>query len=256
MESPPQRGRLPGHTHDSVAQLTATASGGPWRVRGGHEGPAARPDPHLCSASSAYTTPTIATPQAVDAAGSVDAPTRPPILAKPRRRGFARAPTALIYFLDPKTGTDSPDEKCRESYVLMWSATPMKHAWLAVAALSAGVALSLAASGQGRPGRNDASAHVSNRPSSGSLVPAPAMSAPRAAHTATALRDGRVLIAGGAPQAEVYDPRNRTFGLVPGDARMAGQFSAAAPLRRGGALITGGYGNGGGPRSSAWLYRP
>jgi hypothetical protein len=383
----------------------------------------------------------------------------------------------------------------------------MKHAWLAVAALSAGVALSLAASGQGRPGRNDASAHVSNRPSNGALVPAPAMSAPRAAHTATALPDGRVLvaggfvekgaatgaevhepdsggfsplppmvttrhshtatlladgrvliaggygegttalataeifdpatnsfaptgsllgaradhiavllengkvliagglgpgwefldsaelydpatgrvsptgrmtvpreshtavrlldgrvliagghrgrgaditlhasaeisdpasgafsrvgdmrvrrhkhdavllpdggvlitggsderddrgvydsselldpkaetftagprmnlgrykhagssmvlpsglvlIAGGAPQAEVYDPRNRTFGLVPGDARMAGQFSAAAPLRRGGALITGGYGNGGGPRSSAWLYRP
>jgi len=70
------------------------------------------------------------------------------------------------------------------------------------------------------------------------------------------LPSGLVLIAGGAPQAEVYDPRNRTFGLVPGDARMAGLFSAAAPLRRGGALITGGYGNGGGPRSSACLYRP
>ena len=70
------------------------------------------------------------------------------------------------------------------------------------------------------------------------------------------LLSGLVLIAGGAPQAEVYDPRSRTFVLVPGDARMAGQFSAVAPLKRGGALITGGYGNGGGPRSSAWLYQP
>src|SRR5450756_1005741 len=29
----------PGRTCDSVAQITAAASGGPWRVRGGHEGP-------------------------------------------------------------------------------------------------------------------------------------------------------------------------------------------------------------------------
>jgi len=284
----------------------------------------------------------------------------------------------------------------------------MKHAGLAVAALSVGVALSLATGGQRRPGRDDASAMNSDRPSNGSLVPAPAMSAARAAHTATALPDGRILIAGGfgekgaatgaevyqpdagrfsptgsmtvareshmgvrlldgrtlilgghrgrraditlhssaeiynpttgaftrlgdmgirrhkhdavllrdgqvlttggsderddrgvydsselfdprtgaftagptmrlgrykhagtslllpsglvlvargAPRAETYDPLSRTFTLVAGDARMAGQFSAVAPLKRGGALITGGYGNGGGPRASAWLYQ-
>lgn len=70
------------------------------------------------------------------------------------------------------------------------------------------------------------------------------------------LPSGLVLIAGGAPQAEIYDPQNRRFVLVPDDARMAGQFSAVAPLKSGGAIITGGYGNRGGPRSSAWLYQP
>lgn len=70
------------------------------------------------------------------------------------------------------------------------------------------------------------------------------------------LPSGLVLVAGGAPQAEVYDPDRRTFTLVPGEPRMAGQFSAVALLKTGGALIAGGYGNGGGPRSSAWLYRP
>ncbi|HEU4996556.1 MAG TPA: kelch repeat-containing protein [Gemmatimonadaceae bacterium] len=69
------------------------------------------------------------------------------------------------------------------------------------------------------------------------------------------LPSGLVLISGGAPQAETYDPLTGRFVLVGGEARMAGQFSAVAPLGSGEALITGGYGNGGGPRSSAWLYR-
>ena len=62
--------------------------------------------------------------------------------------------------------------------------------------------------------------------------------------------------AGGAPEAETYDPVSRTFTIVAGEARMAGQFSAVAPLQGGGALVTGGYGNGTGPRASAWVYRP
>lgn len=76
------------------------------------------------------------------------------------------------------------------------------------------------------------------------------------AGSSVVLPSGLVLIGGGAPQAETYDPRTRRFSLVAGEARMAGQFSAVAHLNNGGALITGGYGNGGGPRSSAWLYRP
>ncbi len=92
----------------------------------------------------------------------------------------------------------------------------------------------------------------------GTFTAGPPMRLGRYKHAGSSLvlPNGLVLIAGGAPQAEVFDPRKRTFVLVPGDARMAGQFSAVAPLKRGGALITGGYGNGGGPRSSAWLYQP
>ncbi|MEO5798876.1 MAG: kelch repeat-containing protein [Gemmatimonadales bacterium] len=86
----------------------------------------------------------------------------------------------------------------------------------------------------------------------------PAMRLSRYKHAGSGvlLPSGLVLVAGGAPQAEVFDPANRTFTLVSGTPRMAGQFSAVALLPAGGALITGGYGNGGGPQSSAWLYQP
>lgn len=86
----------------------------------------------------------------------------------------------------------------------------------------------------------------------------PAMQLPRYKHQGSSvlLPTGVVLIAGGAAQAETYDPASRTFEIVAGDARLAGQFSAVAPLRNGGALVTGGYGNGSGPTSSAWVYRP
>lgn len=74
--------------------------------------------------------------------------------------------------------------------------------------------------------------------------------------SALLLPDGNVLLAGGAAQAELYDARTNTFSIVPGDARMAGNFSAVAPLSGGGVLVTGGYGSGMGPRASAWVYRP
>ncbi len=95
-------------------------------------------------------------------------------------------------------------------------------------------------------------------PTTGNFTPGPSMRLGRYKHAGTSrvLPSGLVLVAGGAPQAEVYDPHGNTFALVPGEPRMAGQFSAVASLKTGGALITGGYGNGGGPRSAAWLYRP
>jgi len=70
------------------------------------------------------------------------------------------------------------------------------------------------------------------------------------------LSNGLVLLAGGAAQAEIYDPRARRFSVVPSTERMAGQFAAVAPLPGGGAIITGGYGSGTGPRASAWVFRP
>jgi hypothetical protein len=86
----------------------------------------------------------------------------------------------------------------------------------------------------------------------------PRMQSARYKHNGSALRlpDGTVLIAGGAPQAEVYDAVQNTFTRVAGDARMAGQFSAVAALPRGAALVTGGYGGGTGPRASTWVYQP
>ncbi|MFN0058051.1 MAG: Kelch repeat-containing protein [Planctomycetota bacterium] len=95
-------------------------------------------------------------------------------------------------------------------------------------------------------------------PRTGNFTLGPSMRLGRYKHAggSLVLPSGLVLIAGGAPQAEIYDPRENVFALVPGEPRMAGQFSAVAPLNLGGALITGGYGNGGGPRSAAWLYRP
>ena len=95
-------------------------------------------------------------------------------------------------------------------------------------------------------------------PHTGLAVRTGAMRLPRYKHAGTSvvLPDGRVLVAGGAPEAEVYDPQAGAFVLVAGEARMVGQFSAAAPLSDGRVLVTGGYGESRGPQASAWLYRP
>lgn len=63
-------------------------------------------------------------------------------------------------------------------------------------------------------------------------------------------------LAGGADRAEIFDPGTVSFQLVEGEARMAGQFSATAPMANGGVLITGGYGEHLGPQAAAWLYVP
>ena len=95
-------------------------------------------------------------------------------------------------------------------------------------------------------------------PKTATFSAGPLMNLARYKHAGSSvlLPSGLVLLAGGAPRAEIYNPRNKTFSLLAGDHQMAGQFSAVAPLTSGGALITGGYGNGTGPRSSSWLYRP
>ncbi len=94
-------------------------------------------------------------------------------------------------------------------------------------------------------------------PASATFASGPAMVRARYKHNGTALLlvDGQLLIAGGAAQAETFNPRTQTFTLVSGNSQMAGQFSAVAPMADGGALITGGYDKGG-PRTSAWRYRP
>lgn len=72
--------------------------------------------------------------------------------------------------------------------------------------------------------------------------------------TSLPMTDGGLLLAGGAAQAERYDPATGDGELVGGADHLTGQFSAAAPLPRGRVLITGGYGRGRGPGADAWVF--
>ncbi len=73
------------------------------------------------------------------------------------------------------------------------------------------------------------------------------------------LPNGRVLIAGGGPFAEVYDETKGNFSKVDGNLGAARFFASATVLPDGKTLITGGYADSGGglpSTASAWLYRP
>jgi hypothetical protein len=72
------------------------------------------------------------------------------------------------------------------------------------------------------------------------------------------LKDGKVLVAGGAEHPEVYDPVTGVFHPVAGSVGNARYFSTATLLQDGTVLIAGGYGTnpGEGSVTQAWLYRP
>ena len=73
------------------------------------------------------------------------------------------------------------------------------------------------------------------------------------------LPNGRVIVAGGALFAELYDETTGTFTKVPGSLGAARLFSSATLLPGDGALITGSYAesNGGLPATpEAGLYEP
>jgi hypothetical protein len=71
------------------------------------------------------------------------------------------------------------------------------------------------------------------------------------------LKDGRVLIAGGADRPEMYDPKSGAFVSVGGAALDGFLFSTATLLSDGRVLLVGGYAKPGGAGvSHAWLYQP
>jgi hypothetical protein len=73
--------------------------------------------------------------------------------------------------------------------------------------------------------------------------------------TSVLLTDGRVLIAGGADRAEVFDPATNTFSYTSGSLGTTRLFAAATRLQNGQVLITGGYDDNNAVSSNAWIYR-
>jgi Galactose oxidase, central domain/Kelch motif len=109
--------------------------------------------------------------------------------------------------------------------------------------------------------RDDRGAYRSTEvfdPARGTFSPGSPLAFPRYKHNGSSvlLPTGTVLLAGGAAEAEVFDPRSGRTAAVAGATQLSGQFSAVAMTHAGQVLITGGYGNGQGPQSSAWVYRP
>jgi hypothetical protein len=93
----------------------------------------------------------------------------------------------------------------------------------------------------------------------GAFTRGPEMRRARYKHLGTSvlLADGRVLIAGGALAAEIFDAQAGAFFEVPGSGvRLPGLFSAAAALPDGRVFVSGGYGHGQAPAVSAWIHRP
>jgi hypothetical protein len=130
-----------------------------------------------------------------------------------------------------------------------------------IAILSIGVLLSSAASGQDRTGEHADESRNSERSSVGALVAAPSMISARIAHSATTLRDGRVLVAGGfaeegsARGAEIFDADAGRF--LPLPAMLTRRHSHTATLLPNGkVLIAGGYGEGTTTLATAEIFDP
>ncbi len=72
--------------------------------------------------------------------------------------------------------------------------------------------------------------------------------------TTILLRNGKVLIAGGAAKAEVFNPATGTFDVAAGKFETVRLFATATLLRNGHVLIAGGYDNNNTVSSKAWIY--
>jgi hypothetical protein len=73
--------------------------------------------------------------------------------------------------------------------------------------------------------------------------------------TTVPLRNGKVLIAGGANRAEVFDPATNTFSFADGNLGTKRLFAMATLLKNGEVLITGGYDDSQAVSANAWIYR-
>jgi hypothetical protein len=100
------------------------------------------------------------------------------------------------------------------------------------------------------------SAEIFN-PATGAFVASGAMNLPRykLQGTTILLQNGKVLIAGGASRAEVFDPVTNSFSFAAGNLGTTRLFATATLLKSGEVLITGGYDDHQDVSANAWIYR-
>lgn len=70
------------------------------------------------------------------------------------------------------------------------------------------------------------------------------------------LRDGTVLLLGGASVSEIYDPTRRAFSVIPHGVGVTRLFAVTTLLPDGSVLLAGGYGTDVSSSPRAWIYRP
>lgn len=94
-------------------------------------------------------------------------------------------------------------------------------------------------------------------PETGKFFSGPDMHWPRFKHrdAVATLPSGEILIAGGAPRMERYDPKTNSFVVIPGELKDAMAFATASLLPNGEVLLLGGYDREIQTSSSAWLVR-
>jgi len=95
-------------------------------------------------------------------------------------------------------------------------------------------------------------------PKTGKFAPASPMHESRfkLPDEAVQLVAGRLLIAGGSSQAEVYDPQRAIFIFATGDMDKPWHFMSETRLQDGRVLLAGGYANDPEATAQTWIYRP
>jgi len=73
---------------------------------------------------------------------------------------------------------------------------------------------------------------------------------------AVRLQSGRLLVAGGSKEAEIFDPISGKFAVVPGEMNDNWHYMSETLLRDGSVLLAGGYPNSDQATALAWIYRP
>ena len=159
----------------------------------------------------------------------------------------AREPTASAELFDPATGRSSPTGALAEARY--------KHGIVAT-----GDGRVLVFGGSDRRDRDGKLTLVERYdPEARAFVAAGRLLEPRykIAGSVLALPDGRVLVAGGAPRAELYDPASGRSALVGPDLGKSLNFATATLLPDGSVLVAGGYDENGIRMSAqAWRFRP